>query len=71
MRLQPSYRTVAPSASAFPVLLAACFAPVPALSAPDLPVTEQGRPFQVDNERMRGSAPPVAQALTVMPHGVV
>ena len=47
------------SALALALLLAGCAAP-----EPPLPVTEQGRPFDADNARMRGSAPPVAAGVT-------
>ena len=45
---------------ALPALLVAACSSAP----PALPVTEQGRPIHADNERMPGSAPPVASAVT-------
>jgi alcohol dehydrogenase (cytochrome c) len=42
-----------------PLALVGCAAPPPAL-----PVSEEGRPFHADDARMRGSAPPVASAVT-------
>jgi alcohol dehydrogenase (cytochrome c) len=57
MKIRSPRRAVAPFVVV--LLLAACSSAPPAL-----PVTQQGRPINADNERMRGSAPPVAQAVT-------